>query len=75
MARQYSNLQLLRTIIENRLGVEGRDTTEARVVLRLLTKLYNVPSSGSVSYEELFDLIADVYSDGVVWDFSEEDNR
>ena len=73
MALRYSNLQLLRTVVANRMGSEDQGTTESQVVLRLLTKMYNMSPSGAVSFNELFDLIADVYSDGVVWDFSESE--
>ena len=69
-SRNYSDLQLLRHLVEQRSGLVEHETTEAQVVLRLIQYLY---TTGGDTYNYLFDMIAEVYTDGVLWDFEQEE--
>lgn len=73
MSVKYDELQLLRTLIESRTPLDDQGGSPEQVILRVVTLLGNTPTGGNISWRDLFDLVADVYSDGVLWDFSEGD--
>lgn len=71
MAKQYTDLQLLRSLIEQ-VGIDPSEPDSAeQTVLDLITWLYN-KAPANEAYQEIFDIIAANYSPVGLWDFSNE---
>lgn len=74
MGRQYTDLQLLRSLIEQ-VGVDASEPDSAeQTVLDLITWLYNTPP-GNEAYQQVFDIIAENYSPVGLWEFDEKENN
>lgn len=67
MIRNYDELQLLRSLIDNT-GNEGEGSAE-QTVLDLISWLYN-QSPSSTAYQEIFDIVAKNHT-STLWDFEE----
>lgn len=67
MTKQYTDLQLLRSLVDNT-GNEGDGSAE-QTVLDLMTWLYR-QAPGSEAYQEIFDIIAKNHTN-TLWDFEE----
>ena len=67
MAKQYTDLQLLRSLVDNT-GNEGAGSAE-QTVLDILSWLYN-QSPGHETYQQIFDIVAKNHTT-TLWDFEE----
>lgn len=67
MATQYTDLQLLRNLVDNT-GNEGDGSAE-QTILDILSWLYNHPP-GHETYQEIFDIVAKNHTT-TLWDFEE----
>lgn len=67
MSKQYTELQLLRSAVDN-VGNDGEGSAE-QTVLDLIGWLYN-QAPGSDHYQEIFDIVAKNHTN-TLWDFEE----
>lgn len=68
MTKQYTDLQLLRSLVDAN-GLDAIEPSRSdQTVIDVITWLTN-QSPGSDAYEEVFDIVAQNFTD-TLWDFS-----
>lgn len=66
MGKQYDEIQLLRSAVDNNTGNMGEGSAE-QTVLDIITWLYN-KAPASEAYQEIFDIVAKNHTK-TLWDF------